>query len=401
MISKIKQAKCSILAIGLLTMAITACDSNSDVELFIEAEEVAALGLSSLSVSSEITLMNADETVQFNVSGADKDGTAISGLGSKVTWATSNEDLATVDGTGLVTAVADGVVTVFASYAYLQAQSSLTINTADLVQINLSGASIIDECKTSEITTRGIFSDGSTRAIAGGLSFSVSDSSVVSLISSDNAATLMTHKPGIVTVEATKNQITGALDIEVANALQELLISPLQADVSVGGTITYGATGVYAGSETVDITPSTAWTTVDTDIAAFNTDTNGVVRGIAEGSSSIVAVCGEMSVNAVVRVNAVTLKDVEINYGKDSITLDEDDDGYQLTLRAIYSDDLTGDGNDVTDDADWSNISNASGNIVVSDDDNDKGELTIIGTGSAYIRAEFEGKSATIVIIVE
>lgn len=399
MISKIKQAKRSILAIGLLSMVITACDSNSDVDLFVEAEEVAALGLSSLSVSSEITLMNADETVQFNVSGADKDGAAISGLGSKVTWATSNEGLATVDGTGLVTAVADGVVTVFASYAYLQAQSSLTINTADLVQINLSGASIIDECKTSEITTRGIFSDGSTREIAGGLSFSVSDSSVVSLISSDNAATLMTHKPGIVTVEATKNQITGALDIEVADALQELLVSPERANVSVSSTAAYVATGIYAGSESVDITASTAWSSVDSAIGAFDTDVKGAFRGIAEGSTTVVAGCGELTANVLIIVNSVTLSSVAINYDKSYVTLDEDDDdGYQLTLRATYSD---GTVVDVTEDADWTNITSASGNIVVDDDEDDKGELIITGTGSANIEAEYEGYSDTILVIVE
>lgn len=389
------------LALALTTSIMTACDSNSNVEQFIEAEEVAALGLSTLRVSSEVSLVNAAETAQFNVSGENNDGAEITDLDSKVTWKTSNEGLATVDASGLVTAVADGVVTISAGYAFLEAQSTLTINTADLVQINLSGDSLIDECKSSAVTTSGIFSDGSTRVIADGLSFSVSDSSVVSLDSASNSTTLLTHKPGVVTVEATKNEIVGTLDVEVADALQELLISPLQADVSVGNTISYAATGVYAGSETVDITPSSVWTSIDSDIAAFNSDSNGVLSGIAEGSSSIVAACGEMSVNAVVRVNAVSLYDVKINYGSESITLDEDDDGYQLTLRAIYSDDRDGSGEDVTDDADWSNITNASGNIVVNDDDSDKGELAISGTGSAYIRAEFEGESATILIIVE
>lgn len=398
MISKVKNIVAILLSVGALSAVLTACDSNTDVDLFVQAEEVAALGLATLSVSSDVLLINKDEKSQFSASGKSNDATDIPDLNSKVTWTTSNTGLATIDDTGLVTAIADGVVTITATYAYLKAHSTLTINTADLVQITLSGNALIDECKTSEIKARGIFSDGSERVISAGLSFTVSDSSVATIKGATNSAILMTHMPGLVTVEAIKSQVTGTLNIEVADALQELLISPVQADVSVGRTVTFGATGIYADSESADITASTAWTSVDSAIAAFSADTNGIITGVTEGTTNILAACGELSANAVVKVNAVVLDDVEINYDKDTITLDEDDDGYQLTLRAIYSDKTVV---NVTDDAEWSNISSASGNIIVSDDDSDKGELTITGTGSATIRAEYEGESATIVITVE
>ncbi len=399
MISKLNNNVYSLALISLFTIQLSACDSNSDVDLFVQAEEVAALDLASLGLTTDVALINKGETSQFAVSGQDSNGTDIFDLDSKVSWKTSNSDLARIDDSGLVTALADGVITITASYAYLQASSTLTINTADLVQIDLAGDVMVDECKTIDLTASGIFSDGSTRVIRSGLIWTVSESTVASVESADtDKATLMTHKPGTVSVKATKSSVTGSLNVEVADALLELVISPVQANVSIDSTVTYAATGVYSNTETLDITTSTIWTSVDSDIAAFNTGTNSIITGISEGSTSVVGACGELSTTAVVVVNSVTLDSVAINYSKSSITLDEDDDGYQLTLRATYSD---GTVEDVTDDADWSNITSASGNIVVSDDDTDKGELTITGTGSANIEAEYEGKSDTILIIVE
>lgn len=65
-----------------------------------------------ISPASE-TLQALDETVQLSVTVQDQDGRTMAGV--TVTWASGDESVATVDPDGLVTAVANGVVPVYAA----------------------------------------------------------------------------------------------------------------------------------------------------------------------------------------------------------------------------------------------------------------------------------------------
>jgi YVTN family beta-propeller protein len=74
---------------------------------------------------STATLVSLGETVQLTASASDASGNAVSG--KSFTWASSDQAIATVSGTGLVTAVANGAVTISATADNVSGSAAVSV----------------------------------------------------------------------------------------------------------------------------------------------------------------------------------------------------------------------------------------------------------------------------------
>ncbi|MDO6459737.1 Ig-like domain-containing protein [Granulosicoccaceae sp. 1_MG-2023] len=386
-------------AVLSLLLLLGACDSNeSGMSEFLQADEVAGLGISAVSVTLEASLVNAGQSFQASASGSSDSGDEYD-LTDTVTWESSDDSVAQVDDSGTVTAVADGSASIVASLAGLEASQTLTVRTADLTALELNVEDEYDECLSTPLMGVGTYSDGSTRELLDSPTWSSSDTNLAWIDKVGDDDELVLHHSGAVTVTATLDGVSASQDVTILDTLSGLTISPDETTVTVDETQQYTATGSWTDGASSDITLATRWSTLDTDIASFSDSEVGELTANEEGSTTVSAVCGGLTATTGVTAEELQIDSIYIySSSSNSITLDTGDDGYELTLWVAYTD---GTVDDVTDDAEWSEVSPGSSYISVGNSSSNKGELSISGSDSVYIEAEYEGYSDYILVIVD
>jgi hypothetical protein len=139
-------------------------------------------------------------------------------------------------------------------------------------------------------TAIGKFNDGSTRNITQQVTWTSSNSSVLTIGASTGGGS--TVAPGTVTVTATLGSVVGSTSFTVTSAkVVSISITPATATIPIGGHVHFTATGVFDDSSTADLTPSVAWSSNNTAAATVgNTSgTFGTAVGISIGNATISA----------------------------------------------------------------------------------------------------------------
>jgi uncharacterized protein YjdB len=185
---------------------------------------------------SSITLVSVGETVQL---------TAIAPLCSGVTftWSSSDSSIATVNTSGLVTAVANGTATITASVTCVSfpavvggptggdvsGTATVTVaQAANTVTVDPATATLSSIGETTQLTATA--SDANGNAISGQtFTWSSSDSSVVT-VSSAGSVTAVAN--GTTTITATTDGVSGTATVTVAQAVNTVLkpAPPTDAD---------------------------------------------------------------------------------------------------------------------------------------------------------------------------
>jgi hypothetical protein len=158
----------------------------------------------------------------------------------------------------------------------------------------------------------------------------------------------------------------------------QIAVQPAAVQVAIGGTTLLAAAVTNAKSEAVSDAP-VAWESKDTTIARVSD--GGVVQGLREGTTLIVAHTGRRMASAQVAVVAARVESVVLT--PKAINLKQ---GASATLRALAKD---GSGVGLRRDFTWQ----SSDPTVVTVGGN--GKVTAKGPGVATVTAMAEGKSAT------
>ena len=136
---------------------------------------------------------------------------------SVVTWTSSAGSVATIStatgSQGVATALAPGQTTISATFGGQVGSAILTVSNASLVSIALTPANAtLSLGAGQQYIATGTFSDQSTAKITGQASWSSSDVSVAVI---NSQGQLTTANPGISTISATLNGVTGSTAVTV------------------------------------------------------------------------------------------------------------------------------------------------------------------------------------------
>jgi len=317
-------------AVGQGTTTVTAEFLNQDQTVATGTANFTVSG-SGTNTNSDITLVSIIPTSQSVASPGDTatfsaTGTTAAGVTKSLTnvvWNASSPEIATIDNTGVATAVGQGATTISATYT--NSDNSVAVGTAtfsvtgtggsnkDIVSVTIipGSQSVPAPGDTATFLAMGTTASGSTISLPGQVTWTSSSPTIASVTPSGVATGLAAGTATIsATIANTDGTIaTGTASFTVIGGSTEnwtgLTITPSSNSISAEGqTANFIALGTNGSGEIMDVTsnPNITWLSSITSVATVSN--SGVVTGVGVGTSQITAELKNTGDNSVVTANA-------------------------------------------------------------------------------------------------
>jgi trimeric autotransporter adhesin len=172
--------------------------------------------LSSITVTPATPSLVAGDTLQLTATGSYDDGSTKNISGSAA-WTSSDNTIATVSSTGLLTGVAVGTATITASSAAISGPTTATIQVAGLQSITLTpaGNPSIKQGGTQQFTATGHLQDGSTPDITDSVTWTSTNTDVATIDASGLATALSVTTSSTTTIKATSGSVSATATLTV------------------------------------------------------------------------------------------------------------------------------------------------------------------------------------------
>lgn len=246
----------------------------------------------SVSVSGTATLVSFNATAQLSASGVDARGHAIPGLGG-ATWRSDSSNVS-VNGTGLITANANGSANLFAKVGSIESPAFVVTVAQAVATVTVTGnAQLSSIDQTSQLTATAFDANGFALAPPpnGGFGWAVATGgggggggNVVSV----NSSGLVTASGnGSATVNASAKGKTGSLVVTVLQIpVGSIPLTPASATIAAGTTQTFAVNGTDANGHPIR-SANLVWQSSNPSVAAIGA--NGVASGLTAGTVTISA----------------------------------------------------------------------------------------------------------------
>jgi hypothetical protein len=265
--------------------------------------------------SIKVSAVNANPTVgdtdQLTATGKYGDGST-KDLTSSVTWSTSPAGLATVAAGGVLTAQASGAVSITASMGGVSGSASVTI-APKLMSIAITPASKTIAASTKQqFVATGTYSDNSTQAITGSVSWTSSNTGVATI--SDTTPTkglALGVAAGSTNITASSGTITSpaaVLTVTSASATSLAITGP--GTMALGVSQQFTATATFSDSTTQDVTNVSTWSSGSSSVATVTV--SGLVTAKNVGTTNISAAFESVNDSSPLTVDASNLTQIDI-----------------------------------------------------------------------------------------
>jgi uncharacterized protein YjdB len=285
-------------------------------------------GVASVQVSPPSAVITVGGTVHLQAKALDASGNELSGR--TITWTSSNNAVATVDNTGLVTGVSTGADTIIATSEGKSAIAGIVVALAAPASIAVAPPSVtVTAGQTSQLTAT--VKDANGSVISGAPVTWTVDKPSVAIVGSTGLVS--GQAAGTATVTATSGSVH--VDVPVTVTLpppNAVVVSPGTVALLVSqrqqltGTVT-DASGNTIPGQTI------TWESSNSAVAAVGT--TGLVIAVAPGTATITATSGSVHGTADVTVSPVPVRRVTLT--PDALSFTEGDQGTQLAVALLDS----------------------------------------------------------------
>ena len=243
---------------------------------------VTPVPVATVTISPSSATIIVGSTAQLTATTKDGAGNTLSGRA--VTWASSNTAVATVNGSGLITAVAVGSATVTATSEGKSGTATITVTNVPVAAVTVSPATAsIQTASTQQLST--VTKDSAGNTLTGRIvTWASSNSSVASVNSSGLVSGVAA---GSATITATSESKSGTAAITVIIVpVASVTVGPAAASIAIGGTRQLSAVTKDSAGNTLTGRVVT-WGSSNTAVATVNA--TGLVTGVTAGSATITA----------------------------------------------------------------------------------------------------------------
>ena len=256
------------------------CPGMAEVEIY---EEITSILVDAINVTSPDgkSVLEIGETLQLEAT-ASPDTAENKGI----TWSSSDEAIATVDANGLVTAKAEGNVTITATAADgggAKGSIELSVTPIKVKGITVTaagGATSLNVPQTLQLTAGVSPEDAADKSVT----WSSSDEAIATV---DESGLVTAVKAGTVKITATANdgsEVTGGYDLTaVWVSMTGITLDTASLDLKIGDIQKLTAT--VAPEDASD--PAVTWSSSDEDVASVSED--GTVTAVKPGTATITA----------------------------------------------------------------------------------------------------------------
>ncbi len=317
------------------------------------------------------------QTVQLSASTKDAVGNTLSGR--SVAWSSSSTAAATVDGNGLVTAVAPGAATVTATSEGRSGTAQITVQ-APVASVTVTPATAsIFTGATAPLAAS--LKDAASNVLTGRpIAWSTGNAAVATV---DGSGIVTAVAPGSATITATSEGKTGTAQVTVLAPVATVTVTPPSASLFVGATAALAAT-LKDGSNNVLTGRPVVWST--SNPATATVDANGIVTAVAPGTATIAAAAEGKSGTAQITVLA-PVATVTVTPATSSLVIGRSG-GLTVILRDVAGNVLTG------RPTAWSTSNPAIATV------DGVGVVTAVSAGVATITATSEGRAGAAQVTV-
>jgi uncharacterized protein YjdB len=360
---------------GTVTITTKSGTQQSSATLRVTA---AASNLVSMALSPLAASVPVNTSQQFTAIGNYSDGST-SDLTALVTWSSSSTATATIDASGLLTAVAAGSTNVSASFAGVSQSTNVTVTAPSILYITVTPDDLTLGIGINlQFTATATYSDGSSQDLSTGVTWSSSSPSVTTINSSGMATTVAA---GSTAITATVGAFSDTSTVTVVPAhLVSIAVTPATPSIAVGTTVQFTAVGSFDDGSTQLLT-SLTWSSSSTSVVSI--DSMGFASSTGTGTATITARSGGVSGTASLTVTAATLVSIAVAPANSSMAVGTTK---QFTATGTFSDSST---QDITTTVTWTSSSAAAATI------NAQGLASSVAAGSTTIKAAFGSVSGS------
>jgi uncharacterized protein YjdB len=280
----------SVSASGLLSGATAGgpvtITATSEGQSGTASVTVANAPIASVTVAPASASLLLGQTVQLTATPKDANGNPLTGR--VVSWSSNNTSVATVDGSGLVTAGAVGSATIAAMSEGRSGTATITVTGVPVASVTVSpAAASVQAGQTQQLTAT--LKDASGNVLTGR---TVTWSSGNTTVASVNGTGLVTAKvAGSATITATSEGQSGTAAITVTPVpVASVTVAPGTGSVAVGSTLQLAATPRDANGNPLTGRTIT-WQSSNATVASVNG--SGLVTGVAVGGPVTITATSE------------------------------------------------------------------------------------------------------------
>lgn len=289
---------------GTATITGTSGSAHGNAMITVKLVPVVTVNVNPSAVSLFTT-----QTAQLGVTALDSAGNTLSLTGRTVTWKSNTPSVATVSGTGLVTAAGVGSAVITATVDGQQGFASVTVSLVPVKTVNVTPA--LDTLVLGGVVQLHAQTLDSAGNVLNGRTVTWSSSNEnVALVSSTGR--VVSQDTGSATITATSEGVSGTSTIVVIPVpVATVTVAPANKSLTVGDTLTFTATtkdahgNVLTGRVVTWSSDNTAAATVDA--------TTGLVTAVGPGTAHIIATSEGQSGQATLTVVPVPVASVSVS----------------------------------------------------------------------------------------
>jgi uncharacterized protein YjdB len=360
---------------GTTTITATSEGHAGTVTITVTDAQVASVAVSPGSAS-----VGAGQTLQLSATPKDAGGNPLSGR--LVTWATTNAAVATVNGSGLVSAVTAGVATISAASEGQSGSAAITVTAVPVASVTVSPPTAgVQVGQTVQLT--GTPKDAGGNPLSGRVVTWTTSNASIAAVNGSGLVSGVAAGSATITAMSEGQSATAAITV-AAVPVASVAVTPATASMAVGQSVQLTATPKDALGNPLSGRTVT-WATTNAAVATVNG--SGLVSGVAAGGATITATSEGQAGGSAITVTVVPVASVTVSPATASAQVGQT---VQLTATPKDAGGSPLSGRVVT----WT-TSNASIATV-----NGSGLVTGVAAGAATVTAMSEGRSGTAAMTV-